>query len=192
MARVFWVMTMTAVTGALLFNVTTNGNAQLLRERFAGIIEDPAVLGSLLAGAYAVASVTQVIVGQMIDRFPLKRLYLSVVAFQAPLFVLAGYAEGWALLALLTAFMVSVFGAIPFTDAMIYRYFDDSMRSRVTGVRISISFGVSSLAVWLLGPVVKGAGFHVLLFTMAVVSLVTLAFISRLPEPQSRVEAQRA
>ncbi len=192
MARVLAVMTMTAVTGALLFNFTTNGNAQLLRERFAGIIEDPAVLGALLAGAYTVASVTQVIVGRMIDRLPLKRLYLSIVAFQAPLFALAGYAEGWALLALLTAFMVSVFGAIPFTDAMIYRYFDDSMRSRVTGIRFAISFGVSSLAVWLLGPVVKAAGFDVLLFTMAVLSLVTLAFITQLPESQSQAEAQRA
>jgi hypothetical protein len=38
--------------------------------------------------------------------------------------------------------MVFVFGAIPFTDAMIVRYIDDRMRSRVTGMRLAIGFGV--------------------------------------------------
>ena len=36
-----------AITGSLLFNFTTNGNAQLLTERFRGIVEDPALLGAL-------------------------------------------------------------------------------------------------------------------------------------------------
>jgi len=34
--------------------------------------------------------------------------------------------------------VVNLFGAIPFTDAMIVRYIDDRMRSRVTGVRLAI------------------------------------------------------
>ena len=52
--------------------------------------------------------------------------------------------------------MAFVFGAIPFTDALIVRYVDDRMRSRVAGVRLAIAFGVSSLAVWLLGPAGEG------------------------------------
>ena len=84
-----------------------------------------------------------------------------------PLFALAAGAQGWALYALLIAFMIVVFGAIPFTDAMIVRYVDDRMRSRVSGMRLTVSFGVSSLAVWLLGPVVKAAGFRTLLLAMA-------------------------
>ena len=60
-----------------------------------------------------------------------------------------------------------MFGAIPFTDAMIVRYVDDRMRSRVAGVRLAIAFGVTSLAVWLLGPLVKANGFAFLLGLMA-------------------------
>ena len=41
---------------------------------------------------------------------------------------------------------------------MIVRFVDDRMRSRVAGMRLAVSFGASSLAVWLLGPLVKGAG----------------------------------
>ena len=48
LARVFAVMTAAAVTGGMLFNLTTNGNAQLLNERFRGVVEDPALLGTML------------------------------------------------------------------------------------------------------------------------------------------------
>ena len=183
MARIVAVMTMTAITGSLLFNFTTNGNGQLLRERFAGIVEDPATLGVLLAAVYAVASLAQVVVGRLIDRYPLRRLYVSIVMLQPPLLALAAVAEGWLLLALQTGFMIVIFGAIPFTDAMIVRYVDDRMRSRVTGIRLAISFGVSSLAVWMLGPVVKVAGFDALLYAMSGIALCTLLFAAMLPDP---------
>lgn len=183
MARIVAVMTLTAISGSLLFNFTTNGNGQLLRERFVGVVEDPATLGVLLALVYAIASLAQVVVGRLIDRYPLKRIYLSIVLVQAPLLAMAAVAQGWWLFALQTAFMVSIFGAIPFTDAMIVRYVDDRMRSRVTGIRLAVSFGVSSLAVWLLGPAVKSAGFQTLLFAMSGIALCTLLFVLWLPEP---------
>lgn len=180
-ARVFLVITMASITASLLFNFTTNGNGELLRERFAGIVSDPARLGVLLAAVYVVASFAQVIVGMLIDRVPLKYLYAGIVAVQPPLFWLAASAHGWALYVLMIGFMISVFGAIPFTDAMIVRYVDDRMRSRVSGMRLTVSFGVSSVAVWLLGPVVKAAGFQSLLLAMAVIAVITFGTVMLLP-----------
>jgi len=184
-ARVLAVMTVAAISSALLFNFTTNGNGQLLRERFVGIVEDPALLGALLAAVYVVGSFAQVIVGFSIDRWPLKYLYAAIVALQVPLFLAAANASGWWLFGLQIAFMIAVFGAIPFTDAMVVRYVDDRMRSRVSGIRLAVSFGVSSAAVWLLGPVVKAAGFAALLTAMAGIACVTLAAIALLPGPQA-------
>jgi MFS family permease len=181
LVRVFAVMTLTAVTGSLLFNFTTNGNGQLLRERFAGIVEDPATLGAMLSAVYAIASLAQLIVGQLLERISLKRLYLAVVLIQVPLFALASRATGWWLFTLQVGFMAVVFGAIPFTDAMVVRYVDDRMRSRVAGVRIAVAFGISAFAVWLLGPVVKAAGFDVLLASMAVIACVSAALLTQLP-----------
>ena len=181
LARIFAVMTMAAIASSLLFNLTTNGNGQLLRERLAGIVEDPALLGALLASVYVVASFAQVGIGLLIDRYPIKRLYLGVVALQAPLFMAAANATGWTLFALQVAFMIAVFGAIPFTDAMIVRFVDDRIRSRVSGMRLFVSFGVSSAAVWVLGPVVKAAGFDALLWSMAAIAGITLLAIALLP-----------
>ena len=182
MARMFMVMTFAAITSSLLFNFTTNGNGQLMRERFVGIVEDPAQLGMLLAAVYAVASFSQVIVGRLIDRFPIKRLYLTIVLLQIPMFLLASQAHGWWLFWLQIGFMVTIFGAIPFTDALVVRYVDDAYRSRVSGMRLAVSFAVASLAVYLLGPAVKIAGFDSLLLAMALIACCSAAIVSWLPE----------
>src|SRR6478672_4930722 len=113
MARAFTVMTAAAVTGSLLFNFTTNGNAQLLSERFAGVLEDPAMLGALLALVYAIASLAQLVVGNLIDRMPFKPLQLWISVVQVPTLIAAAHAQAWGFFVALVAVMVFIFGAIP-------------------------------------------------------------------------------
>ena len=191
LVRTFAVMTAAAVTSSLLFNFTTNGNSQLLTEAFLGVLEDPAVLGALLALIYTIASFAQIVVGRLIDRMPFKQLQLWMSVAQVPFLILAAYAQAWWLFAALLAVMVFVFGSIPFTDAMIVRYVDDRLRSRVAGMRLTVAFGVSSLAVWLLGPMVKGMGFSTLLWIMAGIAAVRTAIVLLLPdEPAVEAAAQ--
>ena len=191
-ARVFAVLTCTATLGSLIFNFTTNGNGELLRERVAAIASDPATLGMLLAGVYAIASIAQVIVGQLIDRFPIKRIFLPIVAAQIVAFALAARAEGWMFYVFAVAYMTFVFGAIPFTDAIIARFVDDSMRSRVAGLRLAVSFGISSVAVWALGPFVKASGFSALLWMMAAIAALTTVAVFFLPSHDPEPAVARA
>ena len=185
LARVLVVMTVASATAGLLFNLTTNGNAQFIAERLSSVVQDPARLGMLLAAVYAVASLSQVVVGRLLDRVPLKRLQMAIVLMQAPLLAVASIAQGWWLYAALLGVMILIFGAIPFTDAVIVRYVDDSMRSRVAGLRLTLSLGFSSLAVWALGPVVKSSGFGTLFMAMAGISLLTAATLLAMPsEPR--------
>jgi MFS family permease len=181
-ARAFAVITIAATSASLIFNFTTNGNGEMLRERMQAIIADPAALGLLLAVAYTIASFAQLIVGRLIDRFSIKRLMLLIVAMQIPLFAGAAYAQGWMFFLLAILFMAFVFGAIPFTDALIVRYVDDRMRSRAAGMRLAISFSISSVAVYLLGPLVKSSGFGFLLLSMAVIAAATLCAAAWLPK----------
>ena len=192
LARVLMVMTVASATAGLLFNLTTNGNGQLLAERLRGVVDDPATLGSLLAAVYAVASLAQVVVGRLLDRMPLKRLQMIIVLAQAPLLALASMAQGWWLYAALLGVMILIFGAIPFTDAVIVRYVDDRMRSRVAGLRLTISLGISSLAVWALGPVVKASSFETLLMVMAGISLCTAAALLALPGERAAASMRTA
>ena len=175
------VLTVTSTCGSLVFNFTTNGNGELMADRLRNVTADPAVIGALLGLVYVIASFSQLVVGRAIDRYPLKRLFLSIVLAQIPMFLLAALASGWVFYAVAIVFMAFVFGAIPFTDALIVRYVDDRMRSRVAGVRLAIAFGVSSLAVWMLGPLVKANGFSFLLMLLAVIAAVSAVAVTRLP-----------
>lgn len=181
MARVFLIITLSATSSSLIFNFTTNGNGELLRERLAALIADPATIGTLLALMYTIASLMQLVVGNLIDRYPLKRIYLPLVLLQVPAFIIAATMDGWGFYMVSVTFMALVFGAIPFTDAMIVRYVDDRMRSRVAGARIAIAFGISSIAVYLLGPIVKVSGFGFLLVLMGGIATLTALAVSFLP-----------
>ena len=99
-----------------------------------------------------------------------------------PLLIVAAHTQDWWLFAALLAVMIFVFGSIPFTDAMIVRYVDDRLRSRVAGMRLTVAFGISSLAVWLLGPMVKAMGFSTALWIMAGIAAVKAAIVLLLPD----------
>jgi len=73
---------------------------------------------------------------------------------------------------------------------MIVKYIDDRLRSRVTGMRLAIGFGVSSLVTAGIGPSVKEAGFPVLLMVLAGVACVTTFAISFLPNERQRALAE--
>jgi len=183
--RVFLVMTMLAITSSILFNFTTNGNGELLKARLPILVQQPAMLGMLLAVVYALSSVSQLAVGRLIDRFPIRNVMLAIIACQGPVFLLAAFSQGWTLYAAMILFMVLVFGSIPFTDAIIARFVDDSIRSRVSGMRLTVSFSVSSMAVWALGPAVKAAGFGIALLVLGVVAVCSLLITWQLPDEQS-------
>ena len=188
MARAMLVMTVSAATGSILFNFTTNGNAQMISERFEGLVQDPATLGLLLGAIYAVASIAQVVVGKLLDRFAVKPIFVGIVLFQIPALLLAAPAQGWWFFVALMGVMIFIFGAVPFIDVVIVRYVDDSLRSRVAGIRLAVSLGISSLAVWSLGPAVKDLGFATLFQVMSGLAVFALIVVSLLP-PEPRPSA---
>lgn len=180
--KLFFVMTLAATTGSFLFNFTTNGNNEILFSKLGHELQDPAVIGTLLAAVYFIASFSQLIIGLLIDRVSLKKLYSSVIILQFLAILAATQVDGWSFYFAQLIFMCAIFAAIPFTDAMIARYVDDSMRSRFSGARLAISFSVSSMAVWLIGPIVKGWGFGAFLWLMAATSAATFVVIWFLPD----------
>jgi len=188
--RTFLVMVITATTTSLLFNFTTNGNAQLLADRLQGLVSDPSTLGILLAAVYAIGSLAQLVVGRLLDRVAVKPLFVAILLLQCLAFAVASQTSGWHWYVAAIGYMVMVFAAIPFSDAMVVRYIDDSMRSRVSGTRIAISFGISSMAVYLLGPLVKAAGFDTLMTLMACIAAAGVLTALWLPGQESIRQAQ--
>lgn len=181
-ASLLLIMTVASTTGSLVFNFSTSSNYELLSSKFVQISTDPAFLGLALALVYALASLTQLLVGHLLDSMSLRKLYRIVISIQLLALLLANVSDGWLFYAVLLLFMAAVFGAVPFTDAMLVRYVDDTMRSRVAGMRLAVALGASSLAVWLIGPIVKAAGFSALIWVMLASAGLTFAVVSFLPK----------
>jgi MFS family permease len=146
------------------------------------------MLGILLAVVYSIAALAQVIVGRLLDRVSVKPFFIVMVCIQIPLLLLVAYAQGWPMYVALVVAMAFIFGSIPFIDVIIVRYVDDRIRSRVAGMRLTVSLGLSSLAVWVLGPFVKTAGFDSLFLFMAAISLCTVATVSLLPSERTTAQ----
>ena len=179
--KLLLIMTIASSSGSMLFNFSTNSNYELLTSKFSEISQDPAMIGFFLAVVYVLASFTQLLVGHLLDRVALKTLFRSVIIVQFFALILANMTNGWMFYAAQLLFMAAIFGAIPFSDAMIVRFVDDTMRSRVSGMRLAVSLGVSSLAVWMIGPIVKTAGFSTLIGVMVATSCITFIVVSQLP-----------
>jgi len=174
-------MTLASTTGGMLFNFSTNSNYELLTYKFAAVFQDPAKIGFCLALVYVLASLTQLLVEYCLDKWSLKRIFQMVIAMQISALGLAFYSQGWLFYAAQLLFMAAIFGAVPFADAMIVRYVDDGMRSRISGLRLAISLGVSSWSVGMIGPVVKASGFGALIAVMGVTACLTMVVVSLLP-----------
>lgn len=190
--RALIVMTLAACASSILFNFTTNSNTELFKVKLDGLLESPAQIGFVLALLYAIAGVSQVVMGRLTDRFPIRPLFLGVVSLQVLFLLIAAFAEGWLFYAAGLGFMAAIFGAIPFSDVIMVRFIDDRLRSRVAGLRLGISFFVGSAAVLLLGPVVKAVGFQWTLLGLAVIACLTLLVVVRLPSVPNMLNATSA
>jgi len=162
-------------------------------ERLAGMATTTLGVGSLASAVFAAAAFAQIVVGFLIDRYPIKPVFLVVVAAQLPLMLLAAVAHDAAMLGVALIMMALVFGEIPIHDALIARFATDAWRSRIYAVKYVITLGVSALAVPLIAFTHDSAGGLATLFALlAVFVAVILAAVAFLPAADRADAAARA
>jgi len=175
-ARVFVVLTFSIVCNGVIFNSTTVSMPRLFYERLAELTQSTFGVGALVCGVYAIAAMAQLIVGWLIDRRPVRGVFVVVMAFQVPLLYLAGTMQNYLMLAVALAMMFFVFGQVPINDAMIARYTAEKWRARAYAVRYVMSFSASALSVPLVAYIHRTTGGFGPLFTiLAALALVTFA-----------------
>ena len=175
LARVFVILTITTITGGIIFNATTIAMPKVFDEKLSALTQTTFGIGALVCGVYLIAAMAQLCVGWWIDRHSLKSVFVPVTALQVPLLWLAGSTENYTMLAVAVAMMFFVFGQIPINDTMVARYTAEKWRSRAYAVRYVVSFGASALAVPLVAGVYKLSGdFSLLYSVLAALALATL------------------
>jgi len=189
--RVFTILTVATIGGGIIFNATTVAMPKIFDARLTALTQTTLGIGVLVSLVYAFAAMAQLVVGYLIDRHPLRSVFVPVVALQAPLLFLAGSMENHAMLLIAVAMMFFVFGQIPINDAMVAAYTDEKWRSRAFAVRYVVSFGASACSVPLVAYIYARTGdFKYLFYVLAAMSCVMLvAALCMPPQVQKRVAA---
>jgi len=157
--RAFTVLLLVSVVGGVTFNATTVTLPKLVAERVSMFAGSPLLVGVVVATVFVIGAMAQLIVGRIVDRFPLRTAFVPLAAAQAPCLLLAAWGSDWALLALAVGMMFAIFGQITINETMVAKYTTDRWRARAYAVRYFVSFGVSAFAVPLVALLLRSGGF---------------------------------
>lgn len=207
--RVAIIVFLTAAVGSIIFQSTTFALPKIFDERLQGLAAElsglmdglargnedgvATVIGSLAFVVFAVASLAQLVVGSMLDRYGPRRVYMVVASIQIVFFALMpGLTDGIAL-AVAFGFMLGAFGQIPINDYMIGKTASGAYRARIYGVRYVVSFTVLAASLPMIAFVYENWGFDTLFLILAGAGIVILGAVftlpKKLPEPETATAA---
>ncbi len=145
--RVFAIVLFSTAIGSLVFQSTTFTLPKIFEERLGDLAVSATLIGWYAFVVFAIASMGQLVVGYLVDRFSIKAVFVAVAIFQVIFFLAMIGRVGNVALLVSIAFMLVVFGQIPINDVLVGRITKSEWRSRAYGLRYVIGFTVMASAV---------------------------------------------
>ncbi len=206
LVRASAIVFLTTAVSSIVFQATSFALPKIFDERLQGLVArfsswaesaGPAqsdvatTIGVLAFIVFAVASMAQLVVGSLLDRYGPRTIFMLMAAMQLVFFgVMPGLADGFALAAAF-GFMLGAFGQIPINDYMIGKMASGAYRARIYGVRYVVSFSVLAATLPLIAFVHDNWGFDTLFYILAASALVILIAVALLPHRIPTPEAAR-
>jgi MFS family permease len=157
-----FVFAVAIVAGGMTFNVTTIALPKVIDERLG--LELPLVLtGSLATLIFVFGALTQLLMGNLVDRFTLPTIFVGLALFQPAGLALAALTTGVPLLVGLALAMATIYGQVVVNDAIVARYVPARHRAKAFSVRYFLGFTVSGLAVPMIALLHEQGGFALVL-----------------------------
>ncbi|MBM6580779.1 MFS transporter [Microvirga sp. BT689] len=168
------------VAGGMTFNITTIALPKIIDER-AGASLPLVLIGSLATLVFVFGALTQLLMGRLVDRYTLPRIFVGLSILQPLGLGLAALTSGIPMLGGLALAMAAIYGQVVANDAMVARYVPAQYRARAFSVRYFLGFTTSGLAVPLIALLHGMSGFTLVLGAAAtfgtVIFLCSLGFL---------------
>lgn len=195
--RVSGIVFLTTAVSSIIFQSTTFALPKIFDERLQGLASQistltgrlgegaqgdvATIVGSMAFIVFSVASMAQLAVGSMLDRFGPRRVFMAAAALQLVFFsLMPGLTDGLAF-AVALGFMLGAFGQIPINDYMIGKMASGTYRARIYGIRYVVAFSVLAMSLPLIAFVYEYGGFDVLFRILAAAALLILCAVMALP-----------
>ena len=162
----FLLFALAIVAGGMTFNITTIALPKIIDER-AGAALPLVLIGSLATLVFVFGALTQLLMGRLVDRFTLPRIFVGLSILQPLGLGLAALTSGIPMLAGLVLAMAAIYGQVVVNDAMVARYVPAQYRARAFSVRYFLGFTTSGLAVPLIALLHGMSGFSLVLSAAA-------------------------
>ncbi|MDH3242526.1 MAG: MFS transporter [Alphaproteobacteria bacterium] len=194
MVRAFFALSATVFLGGLIYQSTQIAMPKALTLRLPGL-EDGGVLaaGGLFTVIYLSGGAMQLVGGWLVDRYPLKWVYLWTYVFQVPFLFAAAALTGVPFVLAAIVMVVLNVGSLPAENSLLARYTPVKWRGSAFGAKFVLSLGVAPVAVQLVAWIQGASGEFFWLFAvlgaaaaLAVISILMLpreAAAGAVPEP---------
>ncbi|MGI9515301.1 MAG: MFS transporter [Anderseniella sp.] len=208
LVRVSAIVFFTTAVSSIIFQSTTFALPKIFDERLQGLagqlsaltgtLGEPGqdgvatMIGSLAFLVFAAASIAQLVVGSMLDRYGPRLVFMTVATMQLVFFSLMPGLTDAIALAVALGFMLGAFGQIPINDYMIGKMASGPYRARIYGVRYVIAFSVLAVSLPLIAFVYDTWGFDMLFRILAATALLILCAVAALPRRLPTPETSNA
>jgi MFS family permease len=186
--RVFLAMTVTVICVGLIFQSTAVALPKIFSDRLIFISDGAMGAGALVALVYLLAAGSQIIGGELADRYPLRRVYLVAQIFQIPIIFLAFLTFNMGLVALAVLMVALNVGGQPAENALLARYTPLAWRGRIYGLKFVATLGVATIGVAMV-PAIHGWTGSLDLLILAIGGFATFAALAAALLPRDRDQA---
>ena len=143
--RVLIALVITTCSGGFIFGSMTFFVPRYFEISMGNITSSVLLTGILASIVYAIASLAQILVGWLIDRFSPKLILLLIGIGQFICISLSSIVTDLTLFLVMILAMGFVFGQIPITDTILSRYVPDVHRSKILSVKFLLNLSVGAL-----------------------------------------------
>lgn len=179
--RAFVFLIVAPLVGGLIFNATTISLPKIMDERLSSLFEGTSEIGMITAIVFGCAAMAQLVVGELLDRYSTKKIYVFLLIAQLAMCLLAVTAVGWNSVFIALPLMLATFGIIPVNDWIVAHFISSEYRSRVYAVKSVLALGIGAIAVQVSGRLHETTGSFDALFMLmagcAAVVLVAAVFL---------------
>lgn len=146
--RVFWVMSATMLCTGLIYQATAFALPKVFDSRLSGVFNDSMLgIGGMVTIVYTCSALSQLVGGELADRYSLRGVYIAVQWLQIPVILIAMMLIHPALVPV-AALMVSLnVAGQPAENSLLAKYTPPQWRGRAFGGKFVLTLGVSSVGV---------------------------------------------